>query len=57
MNINKISRFLYQAARASRDINAVTRGPGAIARRIVRKGAGRATNGLLAQILRAVLGK
>ena len=57
MNINKISRALYTAARVSRDVNAITRGPGAIARRIVRKGAGRAVNGGLAQLLRAVLGK
>jgi hypothetical protein len=57
MNINKISRGLYRAARVSRDINAVTRGPGAIARRVVRKGAGRAVNGGLAAILRAVMGK
>lgn len=57
MNVNKISRLLYTAARVSRDVNAVTRGPGAIARRIVRKGAGRAVNGGLAQLLRAVLGK
>lgn len=57
MNLNKISSGLYKAARISRDINAVTRGPGAIARRVVRKGAGRAVNGTLAQILRAVMGK
>lgn len=57
MNINKLSRGLYRAARVSRDVNAVVRGPGAIARRIVRKGAGRAVNGTLANLLRAVLGK
>lgn len=57
MNLNKISRGLYKAARVSRDVNAVVRGPGAIARRVVRKGAGRAVNGTLANILRAVLGK
>jgi hypothetical protein len=57
VNINKLSRALYTAARVSRDVNAVTRGPGAIARRVVRKGAGRAVNGGLAQILRAVMGK
>ena len=57
MNINKISKALYTAARVSRDVNAVTRGPGAIARRVVRKGAGRAVNGGLAAFLRAVMGK
>lgn len=57
MNINKISRALYTAARVSRDVNAVTRGPGAIGRRVVRKAAGRGINGVLANILRAVLGK
>lgn len=57
VNINKISRALYTAARVSRDVNAVTRGPGAIGRRVVRKAAGRGINGVLANILRAVLGK
>lgn len=57
MNMNKLSRALYTAARVSRDVNAVTRGPGAIARRVVRKGAGRAVNGGLARLLRAVMGK
>jgi hypothetical protein len=57
VNINKLSKILYGAARVSRDVNAVTRGPGAIARRIVRKGAGRAVNGGLAAVLRAVMGK
>lgn len=41
MNINKISRFLYGAARASRDINAVSRGPKAVGNRIGRKLIGR----------------
>jgi hypothetical protein len=57
MNINKISRALYTAARISRDVNAVTRGPGAIGRRIVRKASGRAVNGGLAQVLNKLMGR
>ena len=57
MNINKISKALYTAARISRDVNAVTRGPGAIGRRIVRKGAGRVVNGGLAGFLNKVMGR
>ena len=57
MNINKISRALYTAARISRDVNAVTRGPGAIGRRVVRKLSGRAVNGGLAQLINKVLGR
>lgn len=57
MNINKISNVLYKAARLSRDVNAVTRGPGAIGRRIVRKGAGRAVNGPLQQVLNKLIGR
>lgn len=57
MNINKISDMLYKAARLSRDVNAVTRGPGAIGRRIVRKGAGRAVNGPLQQVLNKLIGR
>lgn len=57
MNLNKLSSALYKAARLSRDINAVSRGPGAIGRRLVRKGAGRAVNGGLARLLRSLLGK
>lgn len=41
MNINKISRFLYSAARVSRDLNAISRGPKAIGKRIGRKFIGR----------------
>ena len=54
MNLNKISRALYKAARVSRDINAVTRGPGAVGKRIVRKTAYRATNQGLARLLRGL---
>ena len=57
VNINQISRALYTAARISRDVNAVTRGPGAIGRRIVRKASGRAANGGLARILNRVMGR
>lgn len=57
MNLNKISGVLYKAARLSRDVNAVTRGPGAIGRRIVRKGAGRAVNGPLQQVLNKLIGR
>lgn len=57
MNLNRLSSALYRAARVSRDINALTRGPGAVGRRLVRKGSGRLVNGGLARLLRAVLGK
>jgi hypothetical protein len=57
MNLNKLSSFFYTAARITRDINAISRGPGAILRRIVRKGSGRAVNGGLAQVLNKVIGR
>lgn len=57
MNWNKVSKVLYGAARISRDVNAVTRGPGAIGRRIVRKASGRAVNGGLAQLLNKLMGR
>lgn len=57
VNINKVSRALYTAARVSRDVNAVTRGPGAIGRRLVRKASGRAVNGGLAQLLNKLMGR
>ncbi len=41
MNINKISKFLYKAARISRDVNALSRGGKAIGKRIVKKAIGR----------------
>lgn len=57
VNINKISRGLYTAARISRDVNAITRGPGAIGRRVVRKASGRAVNGGLARVLNRLMGR
>jgi hypothetical protein len=56
MNINSISKALYTAARLSRDVNAVSRGPRAVGNRIVRKAAYRKVNGLLARLLNRVLG-
>lgn len=56
VNLNKISSVLYTAARVSRDINAISRGPGAIGRRVVRKASGRAVNGGMARLLRKLLG-
>lgn len=55
MKLNQISKALYTAARLSRDLNAVSRGPKATGHRVVRKAAGRATNGLLARLLKQVL--
>ena len=57
MNLNKLSSALYKAARVSRDINALTRGPGAVGRRLVRKGSGRLVNGGLARALNRLLGR
>jgi hypothetical protein len=55
VNINQISKALYAAARLSRDINAVSRGPRATGNRIVRKAAGRGVNGALARLLNKIL--
>lgn len=53
MSLNRLSQYLYQAVRASRDANAVLRGPKATGRRIVNKAAYRETNKLLARAIRA----
>jgi hypothetical protein len=45
--LNDISRVLYRMARTSRDINAVSRGPRAVGKRLIRKGAGRKVGGFL----------
>jgi hypothetical protein len=37
----KLTSWLFRAARISADVNALSRGPEAIAKRIVRKAAGR----------------
>lgn len=55
MNLNQLSRILYSAARITRDVNAVSRGPAATGRRIVRKAAYRKANGLLARGLNRLL--
>lgn len=57
MNINKISSALYAAARVSRDINAISRGPGAMGRRVVRKASGRVVNGGMARLLNKLMGR
>lgn len=36
-SLNKLSRVLYQASRTTRDINALSRGPSATAKRAGRK--------------------
>jgi hypothetical protein len=53
--LNRISSGAYTVARVSRDVNAVARGPKAIAHRVVRKAAGRTVNGLLARALNRIL--
>jgi hypothetical protein len=55
--LNKLSKALYTAARVSRDVNAVTRGPEAVAKRVVRKGAGRVVNGGLQRLLNKLMGQ
>lgn len=50
----KLSGWLYRAARLSRDVNAVSRGPGAVGRRAVRKPVYRAVNRATAKVLRRV---
>lgn len=41
-SVNKTRSFLYALARLLGDVNAVSRGPGAVARRAGRKAVGRA---------------
>ena len=53
--MNNFSRMEYKAARTTRDINAITRGPGAVARRVVRRRLYRGVNGGLARLIKQVL--
>lgn len=52
MSLNQLSRLLYKAARTTRDVNAVSRGPKATAKRVVSKAAYRQGNRLIAKSLR-----
>lgn len=45
---------LYRAARASNNLRAASRGPGAYGRRVVRRKAYAKTNGLLARLLKSL---
>jgi hypothetical protein len=47
--------MLYRAAHLSADARAVSRGPAAVGKRIVRKQVYRRTNGLVAALLRGIL--
>ncbi len=47
-------RLLLRLARSAGDVSAIGRGPGAIGRRLVRRQAFRASNGLTRRLLRAV---
>lgn len=47
MNWNKISSVLYKGARLSRDLNAISRGPAAMVKRVGRKAIGRVLARLL----------
>lgn len=48
--MNKLRSWLYWAARLLGDVNAIQRGPEAIARRLVRKAAGRQVGRLMRRI-------
>lgn len=48
--MNKLRSWLYWAARLLGDVNAIQRGPEAIARRLVRKAAGRQFGKLLRKL-------
>lgn len=50
--LNKLSRLEYKAARTTRDLNAITRGPGAVAKRVVRRRLYRGVNGGLAKLIK-----
>lgn len=56
MNFNQMSRMLYKAARLSRDVKAVSQGPRAIGKRLVRREVYKESNRLTAQFLRAIFG-
>lgn len=51
-----ITNDLYRAARFSADMRAVSKGPGAVVKREIRKVVYRKTNGLVASFLRGLLG-
>lgn len=50
MSLNTIATVAYTVARLARDLTAVSKGPGAILLRLVRKALGRAVNGPINRI-------
>lgn len=52
MNLDKLTRTLYKAARVSNTLRAASRGPKALAKRQVRKVAYRATGRTLGRVLK-----
>jgi hypothetical protein len=52
MTLGKIRSMLYAIARLLGDINAVRRGPDAVAKRVARRAAGRVTGRMLGKIFR-----
>jgi hypothetical protein len=46
-----LTSALYKAARLSADARAISKGPGAVGKRIIRKAVYRKTNGMLASAL------
>ncbi|HXH09530.1 MAG TPA: hypothetical protein VNP04_07195 [Alphaproteobacteria bacterium] len=50
--LNTIRSLLYLVARLLGDVNAVRRGPAAIAKRVARRAAGRATGKMLGRLFR-----
>lgn len=52
--LSKVRRANYRMARDLGDLQAVTKGPGAVGRRVVRRQAYKATNRLLAKSLRGL---
>jgi hypothetical protein len=49
--LNHLSRILFRSARLSRDVNAVARGPKAMAKRVGRKAMGRTYGRLARRVL------
>lgn len=52
MALNRARRKTYKAARVMGDVNAISRGPGAMGRRVVRRQAYRGLFGWLSRLLR-----
>lgn len=50
MNLNTIASIAYLIARGTRDLVAITKGPGATLLRLLRKALGRAVNGPINRI-------